>query len=235
MKLKLIAAVLLLLVFSVSTALAADPGQAFGNLKLFDLEGIRFYYLPESSRLVNETEGDNEDEIKVRVLVTKLDIDRPEEYLVMFDHGPSEDPSFALFRIQGDKLVPLKDEKGEDFWVAGLDLILPGHGSFYVAGHTNNMFDMRRKFTVDGGVVREVKQPFYFVGLDSETTEDINLYASTRLDKAVAFLPQGTKVSVLLNQGDYYLLKTNFGLVGWIKVAEYAYETPIKGLRYAGD
>ena len=221
----------LLLVISVTPAMAADPGEAFSNLKLFDMQGIRFYYLAESSRLVNETVSED----MVKVLVTKLDIRQPDEYLVMFDPGPSEDPAFGLFRIQGDSLIPLKDENGQEFWVGGLDMILPGYGSFYVTGHINNMFDMRRKFIVDGGVVREVRQPFYYVGLDSETTQAVKLYASTRLDEVVAYLPQGAKVSVLINQGDYYLVKTPFGLVGWIKVDDYAYETPVKGIRFNGD
>ena len=214
-----------------SPALADDPGEAFSNLAKLDLGGIRIFYQANSSRLIQETVNDD----LVKIMETKLDVRRPDEYLVMFDPGPSEDPAFSLFKVQGDQLVQLQDETGHEFWVGGLDLIMPGYGSFYVAGHINNMFNMRRKFVVDGLVVREVHQPFYYVGLDSETTQEVKLYSSMALDEAVAYLPQGAKVSVLINHGEYYLLKTPFGLVGWIKIPEYAMETPIKDIVFAGD
>ena len=231
MRLKSIGMIVFLLLLSATAAWAVDPGESFSHLKLLDLDGIRFYYRADSSRLINKPL----DETMVRVMVTKVDVRKSDEYLVMFDAGPSEDPAFALYRIKGGKMVQLKGEDGQDFWVGGSDLILPGSGSFYVAGHINNMFDMRRKFVLDGQVVREVRQPFYYVGLDTQTTQAIKLFASTKMDHVVAYLPKGASVTVLINQGEYYLVKTPFGLVGWVKVKEYSYETPLEGVRYMGD
>jgi hypothetical protein len=53
----------------------------------------------------------------------------------------------------------------------------------------------------------------------------------------VARVPKGSKVVVLLNQGDYYLIKTSFGLVGWLKLPDepLGSKPTIEGLFVAGD
>ena len=40
----------------------------------------------------------------------------------------------------------------------------------------------------------------------------------------------------LINEDEFYLIKTSFGLIGWVKIPECIIsDTPIKGLYYAGD
>lgn len=219
--------------FSAGIAGAADPAASFPGLSVVDLNGIRIYYHPELTEIIKKV---GQDDI-VRVLRTRIDRTKPQNYVVDFDPGPSEDPAFVLYTENGANLNALVDEKGEQFIVAGLTLIIPGNGSLYVSGHTNNMFNERRKFEVTGNRVREVPQPFYYVGLGTVTTRPVQLYSSLSKNEkdVVAQLPKGAKIAVLVNKGEHYLVKTSFGLVGWVHIPSYEYQTAIEGITYAGD
>lgn len=51
-----------------------------------------------------------------------------------------------------------------------------------------------------------------------------------------AVLPKGSTVTVLVNKGDNYLIKTPFGLLGWLKIKGGSQEdTPILGIYWRGD
>ena len=82
--------------------------------------------------------------------------------------------------------------------------------------------------------MEEIRQPFYYVGLESVVTEDIKIYADIEQTNVIANLPIGSTVTVLINKGECYLLKTPFGLVGWLKIPQ-ALQTSIKGLFFNGD
>lgn len=151
-------------------------------------------------------------------------------FLIRYDSGPSADPGFLVFRIQKDSLIQLT------YSIFGLALVIPGDGFIYVDGHTNTMFNTRRKFLVSRDTVKEISQPFYYVGLDSKTSEELHIYSDFSQTNEVAIIPRGSPTHVLLNQGRYYLLRTQFGLVGWVKLpVTGAGKTPIEGLYYVGD
>lgn len=221
----------LCVLFSIGTAGAADPAASFPGLSMVDLNGIRIYYHPDSTELIKKTGRED----IVRVLRTRIDHTKPQTYVVDFDPGPSDDPAFVVYAENGANLNELIDERGEPFIVGGLNLIIPGNGSLYVSGHTNNMFNERRKFKVMGNRVREIPQPFYYVGIGTVTTRPIKLYSSLSKKEVVAQLPKDAKIAVLVNKGEHYLVKTSFGLVGWVHIPNYEYQTPLKGITYAGD
>ena len=81
-----------------------------------------------------------------------------------------------------------------------------------------------------------MKQPFNYVGLDSKALKDITIFSDKKLSQEVAKIPAGTKLTVLLNDGDHYLLKTQFGLVGWIHYRPQQLGADlIDGLYFLGD
>lgn len=94
------------------------------------------------------------------------------------------------------------------------------------------MYDKKRKFLLDNDQIREIKQPFYYVGIDSHANQAIVMYTSEELGEEVGHLPKGANLTVLLEDNDYYLLRTSFGLVGWMKIEKSPQDQVIQGLYY---
>ena len=99
------------------------------------------------------------------------------------------------------------------------------------------MFDVRRKYVLQGDKLVEVKQPFYWVGLESKAKKDLVLYSGKDQKETVARLPKGSALTVVLSEGEsWYLIKTPFGLVGWLKIEGVSQEADtIEGLYFRGD
>lgn len=185
-------------------------------------------YEPRLAQLINETFIIPEVEIKtVEVLRTRLG-DLPEWYCVVYSEGGSVDPEFIIYSEAGGKRL-------EVFREFGLSLRLPGDGFVYVSGHTNAFFDKTRKFAVGQNGSSEVKQPFYFVGITTTALEDLDLADSPSSSSVVATVGKGEKVMVVLNQGDYYLVRAPNGLVGWVTLKGEGTATQFEDIHYAGD
>ena len=204
------------------------PFPGLRHLAVDSVYGASVNYRPQGSvllmhRYVNEADIDYVD-----ILLARLDPSRNDTFLVQYDQGPSADPEFTVYRKEPDTLSRIGS-------INGLELTIPGTGYLYVSGHTDNMFTTRRKFRVTSTEIREIAQPFLYVGLESTTLQQVSLFADTTLISVVAVLPKGSSVDVLLNQGDFYLLKTPFGLLGWTEIPATQAATVIKGLFYAGD
>ena len=61
------------------------------------------------------------------------------------------------------------------------------------------------------------------------------LFVDKSKKNKVAVLPEGSEIEVLLSDDPkWYLVRSSFGLVGWVEVPEYAMNTNI-GLSFAGD
>lgn len=154
-----------------------------------------------------------------------------DELDIFFSEGASDDPHFIFSKNNGKIL-------GE---IYATELYINNNGIMYSAGHTNNMFDHRRKFQLSQDTLIEFQQPYYYVGLKSKTIAPLILYQYKKGNSILAQLPKGYDVEVLLcdtegnTSENYYLVKTDFGLVGWMRVTGSLYDTPIKGLTYAGD
>ncbi len=224
--------------------------QTFEHLSTFQIEGYDTYSIRFDStmtRIINERIDEERGGcLTVKTIITRLSNTSKNQYLVIFCEGASADPFFEIYHIVGEKqeidssfqiYAIINEAKRKIGGISGLEIVIPGNGNVYVSGHTNNMFNMRRKFTLKDDQLEEVKQPFYYVGLVTETTQSVKLYIDFNYKEIVAQLPAGYIVEVLINKGDNYLIKTPFGLTGWINIpfGTMSEQTPIKGIYFAGD
>lgn len=215
--------------------------EAFSYLKKMQIEKvISIKYDEKTSTIINKKCGDlpQNDPLyisegpavdDIQAIKTKLE-PSGSDYIIVFSSGPSDDPTFIFF----------KDGQFNDaaFTISALEIVIPGNGSIYSSGHTNNMYNTRRKFKVENNNFTEVLQSDYYVGLKTKTLKPIVIYESEQLRNVVANLPENYSVEVLLNKRntDLYLIKTDYGLTGWIKLENQMYgNCAIDKLFYAGD
>ena len=153
---------------------------------------------------------------------------------IVYSQGMSADPSFTI--------TDSNDKRIKDF--SCLEFYINGSGTIYTSGHTNNMFDRRRKFQMQNDTIMEIIQPFNYVGLKGRTLKAITLYKDKIGNEIVAQLPKDYEIEILLADGatpDFdldtnFLVKTDFGLVGWLRLNEDdTYGAILKELYYAGD
>ncbi|MFC1557713.1 hypothetical protein ACFL40_00010 [candidate division KSB1 bacterium] len=163
-----------------------------------------------------------------RLIVTKININDDNYYTIDFSQGASVDPEFIINRNIDGKAVFI-----DKFFA--IEIIVPGDGFLYISGHTNTMYNKRRKFRIKDGKFIEVQQPYYHVGLETINTEHITLYSDTLYTEKVSDIPAKSKITVLINKGDYYLIKSPIGLTGWIKIPRWSWKSPIKFLFFRGD
>ncbi|MES2727760.1 MAG: hypothetical protein V4643_11700 [Bacteroidota bacterium] len=156
----------------------------------------------------------------------------PDTLDILFDTGPSDDFEFIIAKKSGRVIGS----------VNALELYVMENNIIYTAGHTNNMFNKRRKFQLLPDTLLEIRQSFYYVGLKSKTTAALTLYKAKTGNEVIASIPKDYDVEVLLcdpgtdNSEKFFLVKTEFGLVGWLRLKEnHTYDTPIEGLRFFGD
>lgn len=213
-----------------------DGIESFPDLRQLHLknEGVTLYYSADFSEILKGEHPDAKDYMEggiylSRPIRTQLLGPGKGFFTVDCDSGGSEDPSCAF----------LKEDNGKFKEVAripGLRFVLPGNGNIYADGHNNTMFNVRRKFVWHEGAFIEIKQPFLYVGLDTTTRKAIDIYSAQDHKQVVASLPKGAALSVVLNQGEQYLVKTPFGLLGWIQIKEGMQDqSPVVGIFNAGD
>lgn len=211
---------------------AADAFPGLKSLTLPGYEPASIHFDPAITTVINRQLNpdapDDGDIPVIRVLETKLDRTSSQIWVIDYTEGPSADPEFMFTR---------KGAAEPAGYVTALELWLPGNGAAYAAGHADTMFDTRRKLVAKGDKVVEVAQPFYHVGLEGKALKDLVLYGAKDGKEVVANIPKGSPVTVLLASGEeWYLAKTAFGLVGWIRVEPWTVDASVvDGLYYAGD
>lgn len=160
------------------------------------------------STIINERRAQD----YIDVIVAKIDKDKSDKYLVQYNPGPSADPTYHIFKIDESDTTKIG-------YFGADEIVIPGDGFIYASARTNRMFKIRRKFRIVNDRFVEVKQPYFFVGLQSKTVKDITIFSDTLIQEPVAYLPEASDVTVLLNTHDYYLIATPYGLTGWTKIA----------------
>jgi hypothetical protein len=154
-------------------------------------------------------------------------------YALVCDSGPSADPECSLYSG-----VP-SEQAHPKIKAQGLAFIIPGDGCFYVAGHTDNMYDTRRKFCESGDDLTEVRQPSLYVGITSQTVHNIALYSDRSLKLRSGIIPPGAFIQVLVDDDGTYLVRDEFGITGWAKIAGtgqcYSMDNDVGGICFAGD
>lgn len=175
--------------------------------------------------------GDSAKFIKIMEYVPGNGCD--DRYSILFSMGESADPRYYFYR---------NNEVAEEaFSIHTVDLYLKDGGVIIAQGAVNEMFTLSRKFLLKNGKIKEIKQPFYAVNLQSKATEDFPIYRTKRRRRVITTVRKDEEISVLLTEFDedyrYYLIRSFNGLCGWIKVEKgvWVNNTPIKDLYYHGD
>ncbi len=147
---------------------------------------------------------------------------------VYYSEGASTDPNFTI------------DINGKTWNAFTENLAIKANGIMYTEGNINHSFNERRKYRLTTQGVKEVEQPFLYVGVKDKLLKPAKLYADkSRRSAVIANLPKGYEIEVLVEQDGFYLTRTKFGLVGWLILAEEdnnAFGKPlIRGLGFLGD
>lgn len=214
-------------------------GQSFSDLDSLKESYFTLRFDKKISTVLNQKKNHPEEGYWTQdVIATRLNKSIDETIIVEFDPGPSDDPGFVFYREN-------KTTKQREYinQVGGDELIITHNGFFYTLTSSNNMFLKRCKFQYDGKTITETPQAFYYVGLQTTTLKNFTLYSDTQCTKAVANIPKNYQIEVLVNVDDLYLLKTPFGLTGWVKIpnaqSDESFDmmqgTGIKGLFFRGD
>lgn len=215
-----------------------DDSEAFSYLKKLNIgsgDYLFIKYNPKTTTLINKElhKLEKNDPLydenpmgSIKLIETKLN--STTAYSVVYNPGPSADPTFRFYKKGSDK---------QAFSISALAVYIPSNGSIYSEGHVNNTFNTRKKFVVENGKFREVEQPYYYVGLETETLKPITLYRTENLKRELASLPADYAIEVVAHNKDtdLYLIKTGFGLLGWVDVKSTYGDLTIEGLRFAGD
>lgn len=161
---------------------------------------------------------------------------------IFYTPGPSVDPRFSI-----------TDKDNKPIWKEfAEEMCINSSGIIYTSGNINKMFNQRMKFQLANGKVTEIPQPFYYVDVKGKLLKPIKLYSQkNNSGEVVATLPIGYEVEVLLAEPETdtdengikkqmmnYLLRTSFGLVGWLQLTEgdaYHLNPIVKGLGFLGD
>ncbi len=147
---------------------------------------------------------------------------------IYYSEGASTDPNYTIY-INGKT------------WNAFTEnFAINANGVMYTEGNINHSFNERRKYRLTAQGVKEVEQPFLYVGVKDKLLKPVKLYSDKSYKTVVATLPKGYEVEVLLAEDDAnYLVRTQFGLVGWLYLSDednYAFGEPlIQGLGFLGD
>lgn len=241
--------ILLVLFQLISNLFIAQKNQYFPNLKRVSIDtdlGVFFNYDAKTTRLINkpcfqldktDQRYCTKDSVYLEwIVVAKHKSNEIEDSVyVIYSAGWSSDPCFGIYNKNDDCLLSL----------TCLDFYINNQGTIYTAGHTNNLYNRKRKFQLQANAAMEVKQPYNYVGIKGKTTKDITLYSDTLKSDLVAKIPLNYKIEILLalsstkdfEADKYFLVKTEFGLVGWyIEEQEHNYYPRfIEGLFYNGD
>lgn len=216
-----------------------DVAASFPGLKSMAVDGQGEEFSPISqkvsydsglTKVINKVLNPGEEgapEVK-RLISTKLDRNAESVHFIDFDPGPSADPQFIIVDEKSGKKV------GE---IAADSLVMPGNGFIYAIARSNHLHLERRKYAVKNGGLKELEQPFAYVGLTSKAKVPLTLTAGKDGGETIANIPKDGALEVVIRDGDHLLIKTPVGLLGWwkMKTDVTADNAEIEGIYYAGD
>jgi hypothetical protein len=160
-------------------------------------------------------------------LDVKLSADDKDYLVLRCDSGGSNDPQ-CVFSVSQDP-----DQPGVA--IPGTLFVIPGDGCVYSGGHTDNMFSARALHCRKGAELQPVGQPFAYAGFQSRALRKLTLYADKQKSGIVTTIAPGGFVQVVLQDGDFFLLRDRFGLTGWAALENSQQATDIEGFFYNGD
>jgi hypothetical protein len=219
-----------------------DVPDSFKNYVSHNLSGNFLFLAPELAEHATIT---YESPSKVNIIAVDFPFGKS-SMTVSFDPGPSGDPAFIL------------DLETHEEYLPGETLYISSSGFLYLVRKSNEYFEKRLKYSLSGGTLKEIRQPFYQVDLQCETSTPLFMYEEPcNKGNVIATLPQGTLVHILVMENtehgcpsdivpdnemrdpvESYLVATPFGLVGWVASSGGYVERPGKPLgclRFFGD
>lgn len=189
-----------------------DSVVVYYDTSISDSLNIDLRKLPDSHPLYTRYGPDIEEILVIKTQLNKAD---NQEYYVVFTPGLSCDPGFYFMNLETKEIMGR---------LTGTKLYITGNGKLYTSGYINAPFDVKRKYLLDGGALKEEVPEFYDVSLKTKTLAPIKLYKTRKLETEIAYLPAGYNIEVVLAAppleyfNGYYLIKTKFGLLGWAKI-----------------
>lgn len=199
-----------------STAAAASAFAGLQSIRMGEdanMPDFEIWYRPDLGAVDAESSKDEWDMPNHRLANVRLN-EQDTTYELMCNEDPSADPHCDFYQIgpQGRQEVGTLD--GNLFY-------LPGNGFIYADSSSNRYHRERSKWQLKNGRLTEVKQPFYYVGLDTHANAALTLTAQAGGGQTVANIPAGGKLTVLLRdhregERQHFLVKTEFGLTGWV-------------------
>jgi hypothetical protein len=201
------------------------PDLKYQNISKSYLGGKIGYNDFSNFELINKfcDENDNCFEYEsAETLLGKFKLDSKSEIIFYYTEAPSDDPTF--YAVLNGKMI---------FISAGKIIHIKGK-TIYTEGIANSYINRKKKFVFEEGKYIEVKQPFYYVGLKGKLNHSISLFESENFHNKVASLPKGYDIEIIGGKigGEYELLekvliKTEFGLVGWLNFKPFMNKEPL--------
>lgn len=233
---------LTLLTTQVVDAQISEPFSYLNKIEIEEYKGAFLHLNSSESVIINKKRIDLnshdiffaeecEGESMTLAAICKIDSKSEQKYAIVYSTCPG--PEFIIYdSTNPDKIIGV---------INADHLYINGSGSIYSSGGEGT-FDARKKYVLKNGKIEQVNQPFYYVGLKSKTLNPINIYDSKNLETKVASLPANYNIEIILSEQAFnetealYLVKTEFGLVGWTKLKAGQYKAiDIEGLIYKGD
>jgi len=211
--------------FAGTTVLSLDklmPGRE-GGLP------AQIAYDAKLSTVLNKTVREEGPILTTRLLSTLPDRKKNLQFLIDFEQGPSNDPMFVVVAGNGKKVIGTINAE---------QLIVPGDGFFYAVSRMNRNYVEYRKFSLRGDKLAEVKQPFLYAGLDSTALRPLTIFSGKDGGEVVAAIAKGERLTVVLGEKNYLLIKTRENLLGWLKldpIVATREKMAIEGVYFDGD
>jgi hypothetical protein len=205
----------------------------------------------EDIKIDSLTERFGADAQKIKWLKTKIASSSAEYYLYE-DPGASGDNSIGFY-------IKTKNGVFVNVGTTAVGLKIPGDGFLYTKSHINEFFVTYRKYKInDKGMIEEVPQQQFYVGLKTKSNKIITVYTATDL-KDVAFkIAKGSGVYVdsfiqsdITTGRGLFFVKNADGKTGWVSIEDTGAnmqcvisktgevlsspETSLPGLCYFGD
>lgn len=228
---------------------SSEPAEKLNDLKKDAINDDEFivHYDPKNSTFLNKAlPSTDEDEPQAyRVLRGKF-AGTEEEYLMDCDEGMSGDPSCTIYPATA-KTAP---DPTEDNTLAGEQYYIPGNGYIYTDTDSNMFYETRSKFLLKGEKLKEIVQPYQYIGIDSTAENDFSLKG---LDDKTYAVKKGEKVRVILDDPNAFpidkdgystmnlLIQNARGETGWAAVKTFGVEEDdnknprIKDIIFHGD
>jgi len=158
-----------------------------------------------------------------------IDIRQRDEFkeveVVIAGGGPSEEPHHLIFAYRAGALTLLRS-----FWAHSPKYT----GTGFIRARQRaaiGMVNFKYVLAEDGLSIEHVEQPLYALNWDTWTvpvTTSFPIYAQQTEDQQVGLLKQGAPITLVGVDGDWVLVRSSTGLMGWARATEIRQNCPVR-------